>query len=332
MAVERVLLANIASAMSHLSGAASRPAAIPRIPQCALSIVVGSVNSARSITRSLAALERASRGLDAEIVVVDASTDETIKKIQETRAAVRLRQMPSGTLTPVLWSVGLAMSRGRVVAFSTGHCVVEDTWARALLDGIESGATGVAGSLSPSPDSDSMDWAVFYLRYSAFLDTERRDVAEIPGDNAAYRRDALDRHANSFTAGFWEVDFHRRLRAEDPSARLMFVSGADVQFGPSTSFAAFARHRFAHGRHFGAWRVENGVRSAWQVALAAPVVPFLLVARIARRVLPRPSHRVRFLLALPLTFALAAIWSAGEAWGALSQSSATSVRKPGFAA
>jgi hypothetical protein len=151
-------------------------------------------------------------------------------------------------------------------------------------------------------------------------------------DNAAYRRDTLERHSASFADGFWEVDFHRRLRRENGGTRLEFIPGADAQFGPSSSFAPLARQRFAHGRHWGAWRVEQGVRSAWQVVVAAPLVPLVLGARIARRVLRRPSHRVRFVLSLPVVLALAAAWAAGEAVGALSVIGMGTERRQGVAA
>src|SRR5688500_1936251 len=181
---------------------------------CAISVVVGSINSARTVGRVLEALQATTAGLDAEIVLVDASTDGTAARAREAVPGVIVRELPAGTLTPRLWSAGLAMSRGRVVAFTTGHCVVERGWARALIDGIAGGATGVAGSLTLARDSGPVDWALYYLRYSAFLGLGERipqDAHEIPGDNAAYARDALDRHAASFENGFWEVDFHRRL-------------------------------------------------------------------------------------------------------------------------
>ena len=308
------------------------PAQANSLPE--ISIVVGSVNSARSIARTLSALGGACHGLNAEIVVVDASTDGTTARI-EAGLPVVVRSLEPGTLTPKLWSTGFALSRGRVVAFTTGHCLVGEGWARALLAAIEGGAAGAAGCIDLDPESDPVDWAVFYLRYSAFIGAGARDVEtspEIPGDNAAYAREALDRHASSFADGFWEVDFHRRLRAEDAATRLVFVPGAQARFGPSDSFASLARQRFSHGRHSGAWRTTTGVRSAWQIVLAAPLVPALLTLRIARRVLPRAAHRMRFVRSLPAMLGLAAAWAAGEAWGALSHSDHAALRKPRFAA
>ena len=298
--------------------------------ECTLSVVVGSVDSVRTIDRCLEALDHACHGLAAEIIVVDASRDGTGERVRQRRVPVELRRMPAGTLTPVLWSSGLAAARGRVVAFTTGHCIVSETWARALLAGIDAGATGVAGALSLDAQTSPTDWALFYLRYSAFLveaTATVRAVAEIPGDNAAYRHDVLDRHGDSFRRGFWEVDFHRRIRADDPSTILAFVRGAEARLGATASIITLSRHRFSHGRHSGSWRVETGVRSAAQVVAMAPFVPLILLVRTGRRVVAQPQHRKKFLRAMPILLILATAWALGEARGALDHARGTGGRQ-----
>ena len=297
----------------------------------ALSVIVACTEAARSIEACLDALSRACAGIDAEILVADASRDDTAERAQRLQRNGCVVRFPPGTLAPQLWAYGYAASTGRVVAFTTGHCIVPPGWARAMLDGIEAGATGVGGAFELAPGTSVIDWAVFYLRYSAFLQATppRGGITEIAGDNAAYRRDALDRHAATFAGGFWEVDFHHHIRAEGGSLRL--VAGATVAFGPSFPFREIVRQRFAHGRHFGASRVASGARAAWQVVLAAPLVPLVLARRIAARVLPHPRHRARFALALPVVLALAAAWSAGEAWGAVAGAGIGPLPAPGVA-
>ena len=286
---------------------------------CALSVVVACTEAERSIESSLASFRAACAGIDAELLVLDASRDDTADRAQRVHRDGRVVRFPPGTLTPQLWAYGYSASRGRVVAFTTGHCIASPRWARAMLGGIQAGATGVGGPIDLAPGTSVIDWAVFYLRYSAFLHSVPGGVVdEIAGDNAAYRRDALDRHAATFGDGFWEVDFHRRVRAE--GGILALVPAAAVTFGRAFPFGAILRQRFAHGRHAGAWRVAAGVRAGWQVVLAAPLVPFVLARRIAARVLPLRRHRRRFVLALPASVALAAAWSAGEAWGAVAGS------------
>ena len=296
---------------------AREPLFSPMEIDCDLTVVVACVDAARSIERCLRAVEEACIGLRAQIIVADASRDGTSDVVRAQWPAVDVLRFPAGTLVPVLWSAGLGRARGRAVAFSIGHFVVTHSWARALINGLET-ADGVGGPLMLADDTGLVDWAIFYLRYSAFLPSQLPDgpvTGEIAGDNAAYAMTALTRAASSFADGFWEVEFHRRLRAD--GGALHATAQATAVFTAASPFWGMARHRYAHGRHFGAARVGHG-SSVPRVVLAAPLVPFVLAWRAARRVLRERQHRVRFVLALPLLIALAAAWSAGEARGALS--------------
>jgi hypothetical protein len=162
-----------------------------------------------------------------------------------------------------------------------------------------------------------VDWAVFYLRYARFMPHtlgSGRISGEIAGDNAAYSRSSLDRHSSTFDRGFWEVDFHRLVRAD--GGWLAAVPAAVVEFSRSLPFWTIFHHRYVHGCSFGGGRVSDGTRAAWQVVLAAPLVPFLLAARAVPRAAGGPGVW-RFLVSLPWFLMLAAAWAAGEAWGAL---------------
>jgi hypothetical protein len=282
------------------------------------SVVVASVDAELSIQLCLQRLETACAGLRSEVLVCDASNDRTVDRAATVGAAATLVRFPAGTLTPTLWAEGLRRSSGRIVAFTTGHCLVSSTWARSLIDAIDAGATGAGGPLVIAPGARPLDWAVFYLRYSAFMPETIGSgpvTGEIAGDNAAYSREALDRHAASFTNGFWEVDFHSLIRRDGGS--LVVAPAATAAFGRSFPLRTIVAHRFAHGRQFGAGRVRGGTRAVWQIVLAAPVVPFVLAARAARRVTDTADGRWRFVVALPWFMLLAAAWAAGEAWGAL---------------
>jgi hypothetical protein len=161
-----------------------------------------------------------------------------------------------------------------------------------------------------------LDWAVFYLRYAGFMPhalSAGRTDQDVAGDNAAYRREALERHAASFAAGFWEVDFHRLVRAD--GGWLTVAPDALVEFARSFSLGTILRQRFAHGRHSGARQVKGGRRPSWQVVLGAPVIPFVLAARAARRAAAGPSPW-RLVVALPWFLLLATAWATGEAFGA----------------
>ena len=94
-----------------------------------LSIIVACVDARHSVTECLHRLETARTTVDAEIIVVDASDDDTVAQVNAFGGDVQLIRMPPGTLTPRLWAEGYRRARGRVIAFTTGHCLVTPQWA-----------------------------------------------------------------------------------------------------------------------------------------------------------------------------------------------------------
>ena len=103
----------------------------------ALSVVVGSHNAMASIVECLEALERQRDGLDAEIIVVDNSTDGSDSVIAHRFRSVRLLRLESATFIPELWEAGIRLSTGAVVALTTAHCVPAPNWMRAILEAHE---------------------------------------------------------------------------------------------------------------------------------------------------------------------------------------------------
>lgn len=283
-----------------------------------LSVVIATTEAARSIEACLDHVEAACAGLQAEVIVVDASADDTADRASRTPSAITLLRYAPGTLTPRLWAEGYRRSTGRRVAFTTGHCLVSRGWATSLMAALDTGAAGAGGALTRADGITALDRAIYYLRYSAFMPEtlgDGRTSGEIAGDNAMYARDWLDRFADTMADGFWEVDFHRHVRGA--GGWLVAVPTAVMAFSRSFPAATILRHRFHHGAQFGAGRIADGTRSVWQMVLAAPLVPLVLAARVARRVLGIPRERWSVASALPWFVVLAAAWAAGEAWGAI---------------
>jgi Glycosyl transferase family 2 len=279
----------------------------------ALSVIVGSLDAAGSMRECLSALQAACEGIDAEILVADASADESAHLAREALPTARILTLPVGTLVPALWGAGLRESRGRVVAFTIAQCVVEPGWARALLEGIRAGAAGVGGRLDVRRDTGATGRATFYLRYSAWLSVPDGPAHEIAGDNAAYDHESLLSVRDSNGGPFWEVEAHARLRGSGRT--LVIHPGATAWFTDDTALGTMAARRFAHGRHSGSFRVRSGVRTRWQMVLGAPLVPLVLLVRVGRRVARAPEHMMGFVTSLGAFLVLATAWAAGEAIG-----------------
>ncbi len=282
-----------------------------------LSVVIGAVDAERAIRGCIASVIESCRGRDTEIILVDASSDGTAEAARAAFPHVQVVEMPADTLVPRLWSEGILRARGEKVAFLTAHCEVDEHWATELSAAIDAGAGGAGGPIVLAPDASRLDAAIYFTRYSAFLPSKFNGVTrvrDIAGDNAMYNGASLRGHMASFNDGFWEVEFHETIRKE--GEYLVMSAAAPVIFGHATALDAISRHRFLHGRHFGAWRVTRRRSDAARLIIGAPLVPLVLLARIGRRVWQSSAYRRRFISASPLILRFTARWSLGEFLGA----------------
>ena len=228
----------------------------------------------------------------------------------------RVLAVPSD-LVPILWGRGIAAAEGSVVALTTTQFRVRKEWAHALLLRLGDGAlVGVGGRIAVDPGVGTLGRAVHLLRYSEHLVSARSASAADPaGENAAYLRTAILEDCPDLSRGFWEVDAHRRWRLE--GRQLADAPEAICDFVPTVSLGDMLLNRFVHGRHFGRYRVAQLGWSRWRAVAVTPLVPVVLLARIAGRVRRAGQPLGPVLTVLPALAALAVAWAAGEAWGAL---------------
>jgi len=219
-------------------------------------------------------------------------------------------------LVPELWRDGIEATRGDLIALTISPMRAAPDWvatARRLLQE----ADGVGGAIEPARGLRVRDWAEYFCRYSRDMRPfAEHECADLPGDNAVYRRASLARVQDVYRTGFWEPDVHRALL--ERSASLRHDPALVVYQGRSAGIAAFARQRLRHGRLYGHQRGARftPARNAAGV-VAAPLVPLLMTFRVIRRVAEKRRHRLEALVALPLIFYFNLVWAAAEAKGHL---------------
>lgn len=221
-----------------------------------------------------------------------------------------------GALVPELWRDGIDAAAGRMVALTISPMRPAPDWVARIRERLAEDDV-VAGAIEPGEGLRIVDWAEYFCRYARdMLPFPRRENAEIPGDNCAYRRELLERTHDLYRDGFWEPEVNRELRAA--GIRLWHDPDVVVYQGRSAGFGAFFRQRLDHGRAYGRQRGARfgAGRNVAGVALVL-VVPFVLVARTAREVFSRRRCRGRFLAALPVLLAFDVAWALGEARGQL---------------
>ncbi|WP_309671509.1 hypothetical protein [Gemmatimonas sp.] len=257
-------------------------------------------------------------GLTHEVIVVAANAQGL--PLPSAVPSVRLVTVAPGALTPVNWGLGLRAATGRVVAFTTSQMCVSITWAGALLEainrGVDAGVIGAGGPVALPSVASAADAATL-VRFSAFLPGRWPRVMsahDIPGDNAAYLRAHLVEHEDLLQDGFWEVEFHRRFARA--GKQLLMVPAALATAQGVVDLRALRAHRFAHAVSFGISRVDRHGHSALRIVLAAPLVPLVLAARIARRARAAGVEHGRIRRAIPAVLRLTIAWAAGEAVGA----------------
>lgn len=282
-----------------------------------LSVVIGSKNARNTIREGLLALRGTATAV--EIIVADASTDGTAEIIVREFGDVVLIRGSASDLIPHLWGKGLARARAPLVAITNALCVPRADWIENLIRaaGEHAHDAGIGGPIDPPDGSSPIDFAVYLARYSSYMPPIPTGAAvEIPGDNAVYRKTALDEAWTDRSDGFWETLVHARLRGL--SCTLTMDEQVRVRSGSGVRPWDFIAARFRHGRHYGSTRLMSGMAERCARLAASPVLAPVLLLRTARRTLERrPRWMGRYLLASPWLALFVGAWSAGEICGYL---------------
>jgi hypothetical protein len=285
-----------------------------------LSIVVA-LSGRGTLPSFVTALKPQLGGTAAEVLVVgpvSTADRDTLAGLAISGANWTLIERQPGELVPTLWALGVGRAQGRFVAITMSSCVPDAIWVKAILRACREGVAAVGGAIEMPDGCSLVDRAIYFVRYTSYmLPFVAGPVAEIPGDNGTYRRDALREQMDWITAhGFWETEINAVLRRQQ---RGLWMDPAIVVFHKgSFGAAAFSRQRLQHGRIFGAMRRDglSPVARAARVAMT-PVVPVLMALRILRSLLRKRRLVGSFIAPLPLTMWFLSCWALGESLGIL---------------
>jgi len=274
-----------------------------------LSVIIGSTGPADALTACLSALEPQREG--AEVLVCETAASPA--ELRERFSWARFIDGPERTV-PALWADGIARARGGIVALTIAPMRPAADWVETIHREHRN-HDAVAGAIEPADGLGLADLAEYLCRYAPdMLPFQAHECPALPGDNASYKRDLLERTADLHREGFWEPVVHRRLAEE--GVVLWHAPQLLVRQGRSGGIRAFVRQRLAHGRAHGGQRgaLFGPVRNTAGV-VGAPAVPLLLGFRIASELARRRRFGVRALMAQPLVLLYNVAWAVGEARG-----------------
>jgi glycosyltransferase involved in cell wall biosynthesis len=238
-----------------------------------------------------------------EIVVVDNSVDGTAEIITREFPNVKLVRCAEDRLMPELWETGIRECVGNVVAITTSHFVPAKNWIAEILKAHENPSPAIGGAIENERTSGIVAWAVYFCRYSPYmLPFKEASVRDFAGDNASYKRSALERYEHAWRNGFWESFVHEEMIKD--GAQLLVSPEIVVYHQKSFDLADFVKQRFWHGRQFGSERALSlSPLKRVLYILLSPLIPLVYLFRITRRVLSKRRHFGRYLLAFPVLLA-----------------------------
>jgi hypothetical protein len=283
-----------------------------------VSVVVASKVGRPFLDQCLASFEADARALGAEVVVSCARPPAEMAWLAQDFPWVRLVHAPDLHKVPALRRRGLEVTGADLVALIEEHCSAGPGWLARALAAHGQGDYGAVGGPVADHDYDRLrDWAVYFCEYNgAMPPVPAGETGDLNDANIVYRRRVLEDHLALLDDGYWPMTLHPTLLAE--GVRLLAVPDMVVHHRGPFDFGYYLRQRFLFSRAFAGVRAasqSSGRRLAYLVG--APLVPAMLLARMAGRVW-RKRRRVReFALSLPLTLPALVVLVAGEWVGCL---------------
>jgi glycosyltransferase involved in cell wall biosynthesis len=284
----------------------------------AVSVVIASIVGAPFIDECLLSLEQQAKGCGAEVIVVACGTAEYADRLAQKFPWVRVIHRAERESVPDLRRRGVEQASGELVAIIEEHCVAAPDWLERAIEAHAGGDYGVVGG--PVADDNYKrlrDWVVYFCEYNNYFPSwQEGEAHELGSANIAYSRALLLKYKEVLGHGYWEAGLHPRLAADG------------VKFRPAPKMVVYHRGPFDYGYYLQQryWfsRAFAGARShhlpasrKMAYALAFPLVPFLLLARLAQRVRRQHCHVDKLVQSLPLLVPALFVYVAGEFVGYL---------------
>ena len=163
-----------------------------------------------------------------------------------------------------------------------------------------------------------LNWSVYYCDYGRYQNPLPAGPSARASDaNVAYTRPALESIRST-----WEASFH-----EDQVNGALIASGQRVGLVPEAvvyqnraklRLGEALRERFVWGRSYAANRMPGAsARQRLVYAALSPILPMILLARMASTSKRKARLFDRFVRARPITAMLVTAWSVGEGIGYL---------------
>jgi glycosyltransferase involved in cell wall biosynthesis len=281
-----------------------------------VSVVIASLVGPPFIDDCLQSVEQQAKALGAEVIVVACGDAEYAARIGQKFPWVKVIHRSQRETVPELRLHGVEGASGEIIAVIEEHCLAAPDWLQRAVEGFAGGEFGVVGG--PVVDHAYprlRDWAVYFIEYNNYLPPWRKgEPHDLGSANIAYSRLLLLKYRAFLTGGYWEAALHPKLWAEGVKFRPL--PEMQVHHRGPFNYGYYLQQRFWFSRAFsGARQMPLAKKFAYFVA--SPVVPILLLGRMAARVFGLGCHPGKFVQSLPLLVPALYVYVAGEFMGYL---------------
>jgi glycosyltransferase involved in cell wall biosynthesis len=283
-----------------------------------VSVVIASLVGPPFIDECLESIEQQVKDHAAEAIVVACGSAEYASRLQSKFPWVRIIRRADRETIPDLRRRGVEAASGCIIAIIEEHCLAAPDWLERAIAAHTSGDYGVVGGPVVDHSYERLrDWVVYFCEYNNYLPPWKAgELHDLGSANIAYSRALLVKYKDLLSGGYWEAGLHPQLAADGVGFKP--VPGMVVHHRGPFNYGYYLRQRFWFSRAFAGARGPHPPASKKIIyCLATPLVPFLLMARMAQRVFRKQCHVAKFVQASPLMIPVLVVYVAGEFVGYL---------------
>lgn len=271
------------------------------------------------VERCLEALSKQTDAPEFDVVVAAAPRLGELARVRQLFPDVHVTIDERVTSPIDLAANAVTTARGDVILLTEDHCVPDSEWVGSLTRTIQRNGSAVGGAVDPfEPETmTAFDWALYYVDFYRYQTPLTAGIADALSEcNVAYRRHDLESLDEPWRTSFHETRIHIALTKQ--GSPLWIEPRACVRAGRRLHRGDALRERCSFGRYYAYRRFDPSHIGArlWR-SLASPLVPLLLIGRMARTAVRDHRTARRFLRSLPDLSALVLAWCIGEGLGYL---------------
>jgi hypothetical protein len=286
-------------------------------PELKLSVVVIVLAGGHHLERCLEALRRQETPPSTEVIVPHSQGMSGAESLATRFPEVRFLPMPGRPSYAEARTAGLRSARGEILAITEDQCIPPEGWCANVVAAHAGPYVAVGGPVEKQEPDTPINWSIYLRELGTYMPPVNEGPSECLTDcNVSYKRQALEAIEPVWQDAFHEPQVHAALREHGGTLWLtpsmLTFQQRTMQLGPAIA------ERYEFGRLYGSLRVEAAsAPRRLLLALATPMLPFVLLGRVILTVLRKGRHMAACLRALPYLVLFSLAWSWGECLGYL---------------